>query len=73
MESKVFYIKVGENHIQTKYCNCNTFQVVSDLAHDFMNFSALKLIPKIHKKTRLRTHLWPDAGCIHRQRPTNIV
>ena len=24
-------------------------------------------------KTRLRTHLWPDAGCIHRQRPTNIV
>ena len=23
-------------------------------------------------KTRLRTHLWPDAGCIHRQRPTNI-
>ena len=24
-------------------------------------------------KTRKRTHLWPDAGCIHRQRPTNIV
>ena len=23
--------------------------------------------------TRKRTHLWPDAGCIHRQRPTNIV
>ena len=23
--------------------------------------------------TRNRTHLWPDAGCIHRQRPTNIV
>ena len=23
--------------------------------------------------TRPRTHLWPDAGCIHRQRPTNIV
>ena len=26
-----------------------------------------------HGSTRLRTHLWPDAGCIHRQRPTNIV
>ena len=24
-------------------------------------------------RTRKRTHLWPDAGCIHRQRPTNIV
>ena len=23
--------------------------------------------------TRPRTHLWPDAGCILRQRPTNIV
>ena len=23
--------------------------------------------------TRLRMHLWPDAGCIHQQRPTNIV
>ena len=25
------------------------------------------------RKTRPRTHLWPDAGCILRQRPTNIV
>ena len=25
------------------------------------------------KKTRPRTHLWPDAGCIHRQRPTTTV
>ena len=23
--------------------------------------------------TRPRTHLWPDAGCILRQRPSNIV
>ena len=26
------------------------FQVISDLVHDFMNFNALKIILKIHKK-----------------------
>ena len=29
---------------------CDTFQVISDLVHDFMNFNALKIILKIHKK-----------------------
>ena len=30
--------------------HCDTFQVISDLVHDFMNFNALKIILKIHKK-----------------------
>ena len=29
---------------------CNTFKVISDLVHDFINFNALKIIFKIHKK-----------------------
>ena len=28
---------------------CKTFQVISDLVHDFINFNALKIILKIHK------------------------
>ena len=32
-----------------------------------------KAVQECSFRTRNRTHLWPDAGCIHRQRPTNIV
>ena len=42
--------KVAKQHILTKCSNCNTFQVISDLGQDFMNFNALKIILKIHKK-----------------------
>ena len=42
--------KVAEYQILTKSSNCNTFQVISDLVHGFMNFNALKIILKIHKK-----------------------
>ena len=42
--------KVAEKHILTKCSKCNTFQVISDLVHDFMNFNTLKIILKIHKK-----------------------
>ena len=38
--------KVAEQHILTKCSKCNTFQVISDLVHDFMNFNALKNIKK---------------------------
>ena len=40
--------KVAEQHIFTKCCKCNTFEVRSDLVHDFMNFNALKIIKKIY-------------------------
>ena len=40
--------KVAEQHIFTKCCKCNTFEVISDLVHDFMNFTALKIIKKIY-------------------------
>ena len=43
--------KVAEQHILTKCSKCNTFQVIIDLVHDFINFNALKIILKIHKKT----------------------
>ena len=39
-------------NIFNKYSECNTFQVISDLVHDFINFNTLKFISKIHKKTR---------------------
>ena len=39
--------KVAEQHILTKCSKCNTFQVISDLVHDFMNFNALKILKKI--------------------------
>ena len=42
--------KVAEQHILTKCSKCNTFLVVNDLVHDFINFNALKIILKIHKK-----------------------
>ena len=42
--------KVAEQHILTKCSKCNTFQVISDLVHDFMNFNALKILKKIIKK-----------------------
>ena len=40
--------KVAEQHIFTKCCKCNTFEVKGDLVHDFMNFNALKIIKKIY-------------------------
>ena len=42
--------KVAEQHILTKCSKCNSFQVIIDLVHDFINFNALKIILKIHKK-----------------------
>ena len=34
----VAMVKVGEQHISTKCFKCNTFQIISDLLHEFMNF-----------------------------------
>ena len=34
--------KVAQEHILTKCCERNTFQVISDLVHDFRNLNALK-------------------------------
>ena len=45
--------KVAEQHIFTKCCKCNTFEVISDLVHDFMNFNALKIIKKFIKKLEI--------------------
>ena len=42
--------KVAESHILTKCSKCNTFQVIIDLVHDFINFNALKLYKKFLKK-----------------------
>ena len=40
-----------ENVAKLHKCSkCNTFQVISDLVHDFMRFYALKIIFKNHKK-----------------------
>ena len=44
--------KVAEQHILTKCSKCNTFQVISDLVNDFMNFNALKLLKKFIKKNK---------------------
>ena len=59
--------KVAEQQIFTKCCKCNTFEVISDLVHDFMNFNALKKF--IKKKVRQiqisyshkRIYLWPST------------
>ena len=51
--------RVAEQHILTKCSKCNTFQVISDLVHDFMNFNALKNIKKIYQK-KIKT----DPGLI---------
>ena len=42
--------KVAEQHILTKCSKSNTFQVITDLVHDFRDFNAFKIISKIHKK-----------------------
>ena len=42
--------KEAEKHILTECSKCNIFQVIIDLVHDFINFNALKIILKIHKK-----------------------
>ena len=44
--------KVAEYHIFTNALNAILFQVISDLVNDFikLNFNALKIILKIHKK-----------------------
>ena len=36
--------KIAKQHILTKYSECNAFQVISDLVHDFMSLNALKFI-----------------------------
>ena len=53
--------KVAESHILTKCCKCNTFQVISDLVHYFMNFNALEIILKIHKNNLERSRLDTQA------------
>ena len=40
--------QVVEQQILAKCSKCNTFQVISDLVHDFMNFNALKIILTRH-------------------------
>ena len=39
--------KEDESHILTKCSKCNTFQVISDLVHDFKNFNVLKIASEI--------------------------
>ena len=58
--------KVAEQHIFTKCCKCNTFEVISDLVHDFMNFNALKIIKKKVRQIQVsyshkRIYLWPST------------
>ena len=57
--------KVAEQHIFTKCCKCNTFEVTSDLVHDFMNFNALKIIKKVRQiqvsYSHKRIYLWPST------------
>ena len=38
-------LQVGSDYltISAKCSKCNTFQVISDLVHDFMNFNALNV------------------------------
>ena len=36
--------KIAEYHILTNCFKCNTFQVIIDLVHDFINFNAIKII-----------------------------
>ena len=40
--------KVAEQHILTRCSKCNTFQVISGLVHDFMNFNVPKILFKVH-------------------------
>ena len=62
--------KVADYHILTKCSKCNTFQVISDLMYNFMNFNALKIIKKIYEKkirqiqvsySHKRIYLWPST------------
>ena len=45
----ITYLAIGidtqvTHHVITKYSKCNTFQVIIDFVHDFINFIALKII-----------------------------
>ena len=42
------YGKSSQITYLTKWSKCNTFQVISDLVHDFMNFNALKIVFSIN-------------------------
>ena len=42
--------RVAEWYILTKCSKCNTFQVISELLHEIMNFNAFKFNLKIYKK-----------------------
>ena len=44
--------KVAEQNILTKCSKCNTFQVISNLVHHFMNFNALKIFKNFIKKNK---------------------
>ena len=44
--------KVAEQHTLNKCSKCITVKVISDLVHNVLKFNALKIILKIHKKTR---------------------
>ena len=62
--------KVAEYHVLTKCSKCNTFQVISDLVDDFMNFNALKVIKKFIKnnlkRSRHHTHTGEStSGLVH--------
>ena len=43
--------KEAEEQTLTKCSKCNTFQVVSDLIHDFKNFNAFNLIQNYFKNS----------------------
>ena len=50
-----------------------TFQVIGDLVHDFMNFNALKIILKIHKKiTNKRVKDAPKGGLCRTCKTCNL-
>ena len=42
--------KIAKQHILTKYSECNAFQVISDIVHDFMSLIHLKLINKFIRR-----------------------
>ena len=47
---QVILLMMQVSVILTKCSKCNTFQVIIDLVHDFINFNALKLYKKFITK-----------------------
>ena len=58
----VFRCFISVNHGHKLYQNVYEFIKFYNISQRYFLF-----------QTRKRTHLWPGAGCIHRQRPSNIV